>query len=50
MKIKNIPPDKASDKYSPEYHRIRNDAQNWPEWKKEVYNTCYATSKHAKKI
>ena len=31
------------------YEEIRKEAESWPNWKKEVYNSL-ATSAHAKKI
>ena len=37
-------------KYSSEYLSILNDAANWPAWKVDYYNSCFATSAHAKKI
>ena len=37
--------------YSEEYQNIRKKVESqWPQWKKEIYNTRFATSKHAKKI
>lgn len=35
---------------SKEYNRIREEANSWPDWKKEFYNNNCATSAHAKKL
>lgn len=35
--------------YSEEYERIRKEAEDWPDWKKEIYNNHYASA-HAKKL
>lgn len=36
---------------SPEYEVIHKEiAEEWPEWKRKIYNEEYALSKHAKKI
>ena len=36
--------------YSNEYRHIRKQAEDWPEWKKNVYNRCVAISAHAVKL
>lgn len=36
--------------YSPIYEAVRREMQQWPTWKVDVYNACYATSAHARKL
>lgn len=36
--------------YSNEYKHIRKQAEDWPEWKKNVYDHCVAISAHAIKL
>lgn len=32
------------------YVEIQRESKNWPSWKKEAYNSCFATTKHAEKF
>lgn len=32
------------------YQKINNEINNWPEWKKKVYNEMFAVSIHAQKV
>lgn len=36
--------------HSPEYWRIRQAAEHWPDWKKETYNCNFAVGAHAEKL
>ena len=36
--------------YSADYIKIRKEAMEWPNWRKQYYNEIFATSKNAKKI
>lgn len=36
--------------YSDIYQATRREIENWPQWKIDIYNACYATSAHARKI
>ena len=36
--------------YSPEYWKIRREAERWPDWKKETYNCNFAVGAHAEKL
>ena len=36
--------------YSDIYQATRREIENWPQWKIDIYNDCYATSAHARKI
>ena len=39
-----------SSKQSDIYKVIRATVNNWPDWKKQIYNECIATSTHSKKL
>ena len=36
--------------YSSAYKKIREKAEAWPDWKKEIYNSSYAVSIHSRKL
>lgn len=36
--------------YSEEYKKLREQAKDWPQWRKDTYNANFATSAHARPI
>lgn len=42
--------DEKSDGHSKEYYKIQEKLNNSPDYVKETYNNCFATSEHAKKV
>jgi hypothetical protein len=51
LKKNTIQSSEKVENYSPIYSTIRKTAEtSWPAWKKETFNTSFATTAHAKKF